>query len=406
MSEKKSKFKVLEYNQMIMARIGIHSHNLDDPTNEFFKRFISFYFLFVIVFLIVGSIVFACINWPQYNVISEPCLIAVGCLQVGGMFLGFGLKMKTVKQLHHELQAIVDAENDEQVASIHWNTEQNCRQFTAKFMKFVFANQSMYAASLLFSFYCMIVNNFDTSTWILPFTLWVPFNTEHLLGWYLLLFIQFSMGMAYSMSQVTITAYFVCCCNYIGAICEHFNLLMNSVRADVEFNLNEKNPHLHQNRCREIERKLATAVSIHEKAYDIFNMVSEVNTGVIFALLPGNTLLLGLTMFNVEHTTFEVVMFVWHLISIACALVWPTLFCYSASDVIDKIANIGDIAYDSNWYHYPPELRKHIILIIARSQEDIIFSGLSLIGCSVEVFGNLFRSSCSYYLAFRAVSDI
>lgn len=350
----------------------------------------------------------------------------------------------------------------------------------------------MYGASLLFSFYCIIVKNYDTSTWILPFTLWVPFNTERLLWWYLLLFIQFSMGMAYSMSQVTITAYFVCCCNYITAICEHFNFLMKSIRADVEFNLIESNLFLYQKRCREIEGKLASAVDVHKKSYEwvthdaciniifsrtnyffsIFNTVTDVNTGVIFALLPGNTLLLGLTMFNVEHvntyvywsffwmyifqpsffisiilvllfsiylfgyfniflkTTFEVVMFVWHIISIACALVWPTLFCYSASGVIENVTNIGNIAYDSNWYDYPPTLQKHIIIIIARSQEDIIFSGLNLIGCSIEVFGNvsqmniefwmckkkvlnitflliqLFRSSCSYYLAFRAVSDI
>lgn len=109
MSAKRTTFKVLEYNQMIMARIGIHSHNLDDPSNEFYTNFISYYFLFVIIFLIFGSIVFVCINWPQYNVISDPCLIAVGCMQVGGMFLGFGLKMKTVKQLHLELQEFVDA---------------------------------------------------------------------------------------------------------------------------------------------------------------------------------------------------------------------------------------------------------------------------------------------------------
>lgn len=30
-------------------------------------------------------------------------------------------------------------------------------------------------------------------------------------------------------------------------------------------------------------------------------MVADVFTGVIFALLPGNTLLLAMTMFNTEH---------------------------------------------------------------------------------------------------------
>lgn len=35
--------------------------------------------------------------------------------------------------------------------------------------------------------------------------------------------------------------------------------------------------------------------------FRIFNLVSDINTVVIFALLPANTLLLAFTMFNVEH---------------------------------------------------------------------------------------------------------
>lgn len=82
------------------------------------------------------------------------------------------------------------------------------------------------------------------------------------------------------------------------------------------------------------------------------------------------------------------VMFVWHLISIACALIWPILFCFFASWAIDHVSNIRTTMYDSNWYDYPSvELRKYVILVIARSQENFKFSGFGLIGCSVEVFG-------------------
>lgn len=80
-------------------------------------------------------------------------------------------------------------------------------------------------------------------------------------------------------------------------------------------------------------------------------------------------------------------MFLWHIISIACALIWPALFCYFASYTSENVKSMGRIAYDSNWYEYPPEIRKHLILIIARSQTTTIFNGLKLIGCSIEVFG-------------------
>lgn len=83
------------------------------------------------------------------------------------------------------------------------------------------------------------------------------------------------------------------------------------------------------------------------------------------------------------------VMFVWHLISIACALIWPALFCSFGSWALERMENIGHEAYESNWHDFPPALRKLIIVIIARSQEEISFGGLGLIGCSIEVFGNV-----------------
>lgn len=92
-----------------MARIGIHSHRLNENINEFFESIVSWYFMCTIVFFIFGSIMFICIHWPAYEVISEPCLIAVGCIQVLGMFIGIGLKMKKVKKLHLRLQEMIDA---------------------------------------------------------------------------------------------------------------------------------------------------------------------------------------------------------------------------------------------------------------------------------------------------------
>lgn len=287
------KFKVLESNQRVMAWIGIHSHRLTEPTNEFFKSVASLYILFTVGFFIFGSIMYVVLNWPHYDAISEPCLIAVGCLQVGGMFLGIGLKMKKIKLLHLRLQEMVDegneslffspkwkrkteivslgwlSDNGDEIRNIYWNTEQKCRQFTDRFVKFVFINQQMYIAALFFSFYCIIVGNFDTSKWILPFTLWVPFDTTQVHGWYLLWFIQFSMGMSYSSTQTTITSYFVSCAYYIGAICDHFNVLMEKVNYEVEKNQMENdNPAAFDKRSRKIERLLGKAVEIHCRAHE------------------------------------------------------------------------------------------------------------------------------------------
>lgn len=99
-------------------------------------------------------------------------------------------------------------------------------------------------------------------------------------------------------------------------------------------------------------------------------------------------------------------MFVWHIISIACALVWPALFCYFGSHTSEQVKNLGNIAYESNWYEYPQEIRKHLVMIIARSQAKTLFNGLYFIGCSMEVFGivSIYFNHFSRIAVFKCVN--
>lgn len=102
-------FQVLKYNQAIMSRMGLYSHCLNEPSNEFFKSFVVYYILIVqSVYGVLGSAVFTYKNWPQFENISNSCMLAVGCFACFGMFLSIGLKSKVVKILHLKLQGIVD----------------------------------------------------------------------------------------------------------------------------------------------------------------------------------------------------------------------------------------------------------------------------------------------------------
>lgn len=104
-----AKFKVLELNQRCMAYLGIHSHNLNDPTNEFARSFAAYYFVFsIVVYGIIGSSVFIYKHWPKMEIVSEPIFITVAAIQLVGMFVCFGLEMKLVKSLHLKLQDLVD----------------------------------------------------------------------------------------------------------------------------------------------------------------------------------------------------------------------------------------------------------------------------------------------------------
>lgn len=107
---------------------------------------------------------------------------------------------------------------------------------------------------------------------------------------------------------------------------------------------------------------------------------------------------------------------------IISALLWPFLFCHFANSATDEIARLGFTAYNSNWYDWPNDIRKYIPLVIIRSREPVYFSGLGIVRCTLQVFGdvskfwdlfdfnrfcNVFRpfqvlkSSCSYYMLYK-----
>lgn len=65
------------------------------------------------------------------------------------------------------------------------------------------------------------------------------------------------------------------------------------------------------------------------------------------------------------------------------------MYCFYASNTTDRIALIGNDVYDLNWYDYPSNVRKFMILIIVRSQRPMYLSGYHLINCTLETFGKV-----------------
>lgn len=87
-----------------------------------------------------------------------------------------------------------------------------------------------------------------------------------------------------------------------------------------------------------------------------------------------------------------------------CAMVWPFLLCYSATAATLAISNVTEIAFNSHWYVYPLGLRKCVLLIIARSQKLVYFTGFKLIRCTLITFTKLNNSAISYYIMFKNIS--
>lgn len=113
------------------------------------------------------------------------------------------------------------------------STERKCRKFTKFYLYYICCNQSSFVAALGFATYSICIGITDTSQWILPFNLVVPFDTRPLWGWFLHWFFQFSASLSYTLCMIIPTTYFSCFCRYIAAICQHIEILIDSIRFDV-----------------------------------------------------------------------------------------------------------------------------------------------------------------------------
>lgn len=266
-SDSISKFKVLEYNQNWMSRFGIHSHNLTGSNNEFYKSFGAFYILiFDIGFLILSSGVFIYKNYSNFELIFEPCLIAIAGIQSTGMFLSVGLKLKQVKALQLKFQEITDnastAQSDK-IINIYQNVEKKCLRYTKRISIYIYMDQIMFVVSICLSIYSILLGNIDTASWDLPYRLSVPFSTKSIWGWLLMWFCQSNLAMSYSLAMVSVTSHFVCCCLYTNAICDHFNYLINLLNEEIDLNRTEKYPKKYKKRCQIIKKTFSVAVELH-----------------------------------------------------------------------------------------------------------------------------------------------
>lgn len=132
------------------------------------------------------------------------------------------------------------------------------------------------------------------------------------------------------------------------------------------------------------------------------------------------------------QSTFDFVLFFIDIVCIVCALLWCGFYCYFGNMASDRLSSLGDTAFATDWYNYPVEWQKFVILIALRSGKPVYFKGLNVITCTLEVFGKvsrvlfcslfyfpswifflisifsfkIFKSACSYYIIFRSFSQI
>lgn len=127
---------------------------------------------------------------------------------------------------------------------------------------FIVLNQGMHTIPCLYAIYCICIGAFDSSI-PLSFTLALPFSTDTPLGWFLAWALGFNMAFVYGLTMVSITSYFVSCCTYMSAMCDHFNLLIDRSSEDALKFTSKKSLAEKQKLNRKISGNISEAVKIH-----------------------------------------------------------------------------------------------------------------------------------------------
>lgn len=152
---------------------------------------------------------------------------------------------------------------------MYWRAEQTYRKYAKKlFIFFLAYDLAAYVSALAYSIISIAMGNNDASTWPIVYEFSVPFNTKTIFGWYVLLLMTACIDLAYVACLVLGTNQFIGCCIYIEAICEHIDLIMQTIEANVKRNIDEKNPRKMEETNTEIKAQLRNAITTHIMVYE------------------------------------------------------------------------------------------------------------------------------------------
>lgn len=160
------------------------------------------------------------------------------------------------------------AENG-QIYEVYWRAEQKYRKYSKIIaIAVLLYDQSAYISAFIYSICWILTGNNDASSWPVILELSVPFDTKTIGGWYLLLLIYICIDLSFLLCMISATTQFIGSCIYIAAICEHFNLVMQSVEANIEQNLREKNSRKFSETSIKANAGIREAIQIHIMIYE------------------------------------------------------------------------------------------------------------------------------------------
>lgn len=142
------------------------------------------------------------------------------------------------------------------------------RKFTRGLFYYGCAAMLPYFNPLVVAIVDICSGNFDSSAFNLPLNVVVPFNTEVAAGWLVFWYFQFNLALTYELAMSLATTHLVGFCYYIMATCNHFGLLIDSIRIDCERTQWERNTEVKLYLWFDATKKLQQIVELHVNIYE------------------------------------------------------------------------------------------------------------------------------------------
>lgn len=103
-----SRFKVLEYNEAFMAKLGIYSPGSMTATKSSFKSLTVAIIISIVVMGVSSSALCIYENWSDLELVLNALTTLVGPIQYGGILINLALNAGRIPILQGKLQEIVD----------------------------------------------------------------------------------------------------------------------------------------------------------------------------------------------------------------------------------------------------------------------------------------------------------
>lgn len=150
---------------------------------------------------------------------------------------------------------------------MYWKTELKCRRVVKMMLYYIYFHQWTFIMAILYAAFSLCTGNVDTSTWNLPLNLIAPFSTQSVWGWFFKWFFEFSSGLSYALCNIITTTYFICFCVYIGAICSHFGMSIDSATQNVR-QIQKGDCQNHHEIWQTVQSQLTQCINLHDNVLE------------------------------------------------------------------------------------------------------------------------------------------